>query len=123
MKLRVTFTEEQSLAVKFMSTSDTFNYSFGEIHTITNVDYNVIHNKPSINGVELIGDKTGEDLHLGSAVFPSGGSIGDLLSKVNGDDVGWITPANSAEQDNTRPITAAAVYLEIGNINALLHTI
>ncbi len=56
---------------------------------------------------------------------PTGGNQGDLLAKrTNSDyDVEWITPANAAEQDNTRPITAAAVYTEIGNINALLATI
>lgn len=56
---------------------------------------------------------------------PPGGNTGDLLAKRTDDDyeVEWITPANSAEQDNTRPITAAAVYTEIGNINALLATI
>lgn len=56
---------------------------------------------------------------------PEGGLAGDLLAKrSNGDfDVEWITPANSVEQDNTRPITAAAVYTEVGNINALLATI
>ena len=56
---------------------------------------------------------------------PPGGNIGDLLAKRTDTDydIEWITPANSAEQDNTRPITAAAVYTEIGNINALLATI
>lgn len=34
-----------------------------------------------------------------------------------------LLKANSVEQDNTRPITAAAVYTEVGNINALLATI
>lgn len=86
-------------------------------------NYENLSNKPSINGVELVGDKTSEDLHLGSAVFPTGGQVGDLLAKVSGDGVGWITPATSAEADNTRPITSAAVYTEIGNINALLGTI
>lgn len=59
------------------------------------------------------------------ANFPPGGYTGDLLAKRTDSDfdVEWITPANSAEQDNTRPITAAAVYTEIGNINALLATI
>lgn len=59
------------------------------------------------------------------ADLPSGGSVGDLLAKTSNADgaVGWITPANSPEQDNTRPITAAAVYTEIGNINALLAAI
>lgn len=34
-----------------------------------------------------------------------------------------IDKATSVEEDNTRPITAAAVYTEVGNINALLMTI
>lgn len=57
--------------------------------------------------------------------LPPGGSYGDLLAKrSDGDyDVEWITPVNRAEEDNTRPITAAAVYTEIGNINALLSII
>ena len=59
------------------------------------------------------------------ADFPPGGSTGDLLAKrTDADfDVTWITPADSPEQDNTRPITAAAVYTTVGNINALLATI
>lgn len=34
-----------------------------------------------------------------------------------------IIKADRAEQDNTHPITAAAVFTEIGNIDALLQTI
>lgn len=34
-----------------------------------------------------------------------------------------VIKADKAEQDNTRPITSAAVYTEIGNIDALLRTI
>ena len=62
---------------------------------------------------------------VGSSSLPSGGVDGDILIKRT-DAPGvaeWVPPANSAEQDNTRPITAAAVYTEIGNINALLATI
>lgn len=57
--------------------------------------------------------------------LPKGGSTGDLLAKKSDVDyaVEWITPANAVEEDNTRPITAAAVYTEVGNINALLATI
>lgn len=57
--------------------------------------------------------------------LPEGGSYGDILIKRSpavGDAI-WVPPATSAEEDNTRPITAAAVYTEIGNINALLATI
>ena len=61
----------------------------------------------------------------GGGSLPSGGQTGDLLAKRSSadDDAEWITPASSVEQDNTRPITSAAVYTEIGNINALLATI
>lgn len=57
--------------------------------------------------------------------IPPGGSIGDLLIKSTDVDYAmeWVSPATSVEQDNTRPITAAAVYTEVGNINALLATI
>lgn len=34
-----------------------------------------------------------------------------------------VTKATAVEQDNTHPITSAAVYTEVGNINALLQTI
>lgn len=57
--------------------------------------------------------------------LPLGGNPGDVLLKktVTDFDAEWVAPANHAEEDNTRPITAAAVYTEIGNINALLATI
>ena len=54
--------------------------------------------------------------------LPEGGSIGDIVMKTAAGDA-WVTPANAAEQDNTLPITSAGVYLEIGNINAILATI
>lgn len=63
----------------------------------------------------------------GSSVMglPRGGESGDLLVKRSSVDYDaeWVAPATSVEQDNTRPITAAAVYTEVGNINALLATI
>lgn len=57
--------------------------------------------------------------------LPTGGNTGDILMKAsNADyDAGWETPANAVEEDNTLPITSAAVYTEVGNINALLETI
>lgn len=48
--------------------------------------------------------------------------VGDDL-KITEEGRLSVDKATSAEEDNTRPITAAAVYMEIGNINALLETI
>lgn len=63
-----------------------------------------------------------EHVYVEGGALPEGGNAGDILMKrSNGNyDAEWVAPATSAEQDNTRPITAGAVYTEIGNINALL---
>lgn len=45
----------------------------------------------------------------------------DLLITPEG--VLSVDKATAVEEDNTRPITAAAVYTEVGNIEALLGTI
>lgn len=34
-----------------------------------------------------------------------------------------VNTAGDVEQDNTLPVTSAAVFVEVGNINALLETI
>lgn len=54
-----------------------------------------------------------------SSGFPY--ALGDNLQVM--DNVLSVKMAHQAEQDNTLPITAAAVYTEVGNINALLQTI
>lgn len=44
--------------------------------------------------------------------------IGDNLKVVGGELT--VDTAPNVERDNTKPITSAAVYVEVGNINALL---
>lgn len=83
--------------------------------------------------VHIVGVKSGEvhmmqdtqNLIIHTDGMPSGGHTGDLLAKKSNAnyDTEWITPATIVEEDNTKPITSAAVYTEIGNINALLATI
>lgn len=48
--------------------------------------------------------------------------VGDDL-QITQNGVLSVIKADKAEQDNTHPITAAAVFTEIGNIDALLQTI
>lgn len=64
-------------------------------------------------------------IYIEGGGLPVGGAYGDILMKRTATDYDaeWVAPATSAEQDNTRPITAGAVYTEIGNINALLSII
>lgn len=78
-------------------------------------------------GIEASADisTTVEHIYTEGGALPTGGVYGDILMKRSDRDYDseWIAPATSAEQDNTRPITAGAVYTEIGNINALLSII
>ena len=91
MRLKVCFQEEQNFKVDLSQNDIELQSDFGEIETIVENNYNNLTNKPSINGVELVGNKTGEDLDLGSAVFPSGGSAGDVLGIDDNDQIAWIT--------------------------------
>ena len=115
------------LHVRLEQPDDSLRVDFGEVNTASvpmTTDYDDLDNRPSINGHLLVGGEN--DLSdLGISNLPSGGNIGDIMMKRSQDDFDaeWVAPANRAEQDNTRPITAAAVYTEIGNINALLATI
>ena len=112
--------QNAQMDVEFSGYNQSFGINFGQVQRISVNDYEELRNKPSINGVELVGDQTTESLNIDP--LPGGGTNGDVLMK-DGDSAAWVTPASRAEQDNTRPITAAAVYTEIGNINALLATI
>lgn len=79
----------------------------------------------SVSSVESVSGNVSIAPGGGGRWLPPGGAIGDILTKtaVENYAADWVTPASRAEQDNTRPITSAAVYTEIGNINALLATI
>lgn len=125
MRLNVLFQDEAVFNVGLLEEDNAIHAGFGQVQTITDGgNYESLANKPSINGVTLIGNKTSSDLNI-AASFPTEGNVGDILMKTSAasDGVSWVTPASDAEQDNTRPITSAAVYTEIGNINALLATI
>ena len=47
--------------------------------------------------------------------------IGEGLKVVEGTLV--VDTANVVEEDNTRPVTSAAVFVELGNVEALLANI
>lgn len=68
------------------------------------------------------------DGNYGLALVQGGGgggtgyNIGHGLKVVDGTTL-EVDTAEKVEQDNTLPVTSAAVYVEVGNIDALLQTI
>lgn len=74
-------------------------------------DGNVVPKSGTTGGASSWDDLTGKPFDtLGSGLKVTGRAL-------------EVDTADEVEQDNTRPITAAAVYRDIGNINALLATI
>lgn len=56
--------EEEGMMNANFSDDDTLNADFGPVQKVATTDYNELFHKPKINGVELVGDKTTEDLHI-----------------------------------------------------------
>ena len=69
------------------------------------------------------------DVSFNVSVRAGGGSggggytIGDGLKLDAATNTLSVDTADAVEEDNTKPVTSAAVYTEVGNINALLATI
>ena len=73
-------------------------------------------------GADGGGGGGGVDLYPATKYSLGGIIVGDDLA-VTSTGLLSVVKANRVEQDNTHPITAAAVYTEVGNINTLLQTI
>lgn len=74
--------------------------------------------------LDKFAETDGQPTYDGKAIGGGGAggyAIGDGLKVENGKLS--VDTATAVEQDNTKPITSAAVYEEVGNINALLATI
>lgn len=77
---------------------------------------------------DLATDKKGNLVAAINEAARSGGGgggykIGDGLKLDTKTNTISVETAAAVERDNTKPITSAAVYTEVGNINALLETI
>lgn len=83
--------------------------------------------KPNVNGYWMIYNPETGEYEESDIPLPSDGGgfpyqIGNGL-KITGGDTLEVDAATSVEEDNTLPITSAAVYTTVGNIEILLGTI
>lgn len=132
-------TETMDLELIFdFDTDNEYDFEFDTVNEDTTEDSRYI--LPPATTTTLGGIIVGENLQItpegvlsgtpggGGPIVPAtestlGGIIvGDDL-QITQTGVLSVIKANAVEQDNTHPITAAAVYTEVGNINALLATI
>lgn len=68
-------------------------------------------------------DAINEARNSGGGSGGGGYTIGDGLKIDAATNTLSVDTAEAVEKDNTKPVTSAAVYTEVGNINALLATI
>ena len=68
-------------------------------------------------------DAINEARNSGGGSGGGGSTIGDGLKLDAATNTLSVDTAAAVEKDNTKPVTSAAVYTEVGNINALLATI
>lgn len=96
----------------------------GEVSLLNQIDGNIDLNAEidGDTGAVTIIEKGGAALRPATRTTLGGVIVGEDLQITQG-GVLSVIKADKAEQDNTRPITSAAVYTEIGNIEALLRTI
>lgn len=104
-----------NMPVEFESNSMVMHTTFGEVQQIPSAEIDaylksavesyLATSLPTASGEKLGGVKVGESLII------------DEFGVLN------VNVAHAMEEDNTLPITSAAVYGEVGNINALLASI
>ena len=96
-----------------VGTEDSYGEIIGEINT-----------EGLLGGVEVQGVSItiNQEIPIATTSRLGGVIVGDHLSVTEQGRLS-VDVAQSVEGDNTNPISAAAVYMEVGNINALLQTI
>lgn len=101
MQFRVSFSQtDQSFGAPFSDGSSSFGVSMGD-------------------KMEITQDSSGYKLPAATAETLGGVKVGSNLT-IDSRGVLSVDTADNAQEDNTRPITSAAVYTQIGNIEALL---
>ena len=66
-RFSATFHENDRFSASFGSNNNQFGADFGEVQQVSTDDYEDLFNKPQINGVELIGNKSFRQLGLDTA--------------------------------------------------------
>lgn len=100
LEFDVSFQEkDKKLDVSFDSASKNLNVEFQNLHKVSEIGELPVASQNTLGGI-----KVGENLKMSNGVLS-------------------VDTANQVEQDNTKPVTSAAVHVQIGNIAVLLANI
>lgn len=117
--------------MEFETTDEVFDMDFENVVEVPvgdyyDGDYNVTPDAEEqvlrTRGLLMAEDVTVEPIRPATTSTLGSVIVGSDL-QITPEGVLSVDKADTVERDNTKPITAAAVYTEVGNINALLQTI
>ena len=123
--------DAEEFDMEFETSNDEFDMDFGNVIEIPigdyyDGDYSVTPGTEEqvlrTRGLAMADDVTVEPIRPATTAALGSVIVGEDL-QITPEGVLSVQKADSVEQNNTHPITAAAVYTEVGNINALLQTI
>lgn len=123
--------DAEEFDMEFETSNDEFDMNFGNVIEIPIGDYydgdyyvtpGTEEQVLRTRGLAMADDVTVEPIRPATTSSLGSVIVGSDL-QITPEGVLSVQKADAVEQDNTHPITAAAVYTEVGNINALLQTI
>lgn len=123
--------DAEEFDVSFETSGDEFDADFEGVVEVPvgdyyDGDYNVTPGTEEqvlrTRGLAMADDVTVEPIRPATTSTLGSVIVGSDL-QITPEGVLSVDKADTVERDNTKPITAAAVYTEVGNINALLQTI
>lgn len=123
--------DAEEFDVSFEASGDEFDADFEGVVEVPvgdyyDGDYNVTPGTEEqvlrTRGLAMADDVTVEPIRPATTSTLGSVIVGSDL-QITPEGVLSVDKADTVERDNTKPITAAAVYTEVGNINALLQTI
>lgn len=130
MAIRLTIADNEGIRLTACGNSTPLTLNAGDTTVVSENDYNQLQHKPSINGVELNGNKTTEDLGIEAGVSSFNGQTGNVtytapVTSVNG-RTGAVTiavPTKTSQLTNDSGfITSAPVTSVNGQTGAVTVT-
>lgn len=124
MAIRLTIADNEDIRLTAGANSAPLTLDAGDTTVVSATDYNELTNKPSINGVELSGNKTTEDLGIEAGVSSFNGQTGDItytapVASVNGQTGNVIITAPTKTSDLTNDSNYISDVGDTGDLRSL----
>lgn len=124
MAISLTIADNEDIRLTAGGNNAPLTLDAGDTTVVSATDYNELTNKPSINGVELSGNKTTEDLGIEAGVSSFNGQTGDVtytapVTSVNGQTGNVIITVPTKTSDLTNDSNYISDVGDTGDLRSL----